>query len=123
MLAARERGQSAIVPLVNDLAQRVLSADGRAIARVMRLVDDRVGAWVEILKELCPYTGKAWIIGVTGNPGAGKSTLTDRLVEVFRKEDKCVGVLCVDPTSPYTGGAILGDRIRMARHSTDPGVF
>lgn len=105
------------------LATQVTSGDVRAIARALRNVDDRVGGHVELLKELFPSTGKGWIIGITGNPGAGKSTLTDRLIEAFRKAGKKVGVLCVDPSSPYTGGAILGDRIRMTRHANDAGVF
>lgn len=89
----------------------------------MRDVDDRVPGYLELLKELFPSTGRAFVVGITGNPGAGKSTLTDRLIEQLRKADKKVGVICVDPTSPYTGGAILGDRIRMTRHATDDRVF
>jgi LAO/AO transport system kinase len=108
---------------MHELAQRILDKDARALARGMRLVDDRVAGFREILVDLYPHTGKAFVLGITGNPGAGKSTLTDRLVAAYRAAGKTVGVLCVDPTSPYTGGAILGDRIRMARHSTDPGVF
>ena len=76
-----------------------------------------------MLKELFPHTGRATVIGITGAPGAGKSTLTDRLVHELRREGKAVGVLAVDPTSPYTGGAVLGDRIRMLSHHADPGVF
>jgi len=89
----------------------------------MRDVDDRVPGYLDLLKELFPRTGRAFVVGVTGNPGAGKSTLTDRLIEALRKQDKKVGVICVDPTSPYTGGAILGDRIRMTRHAMDANVF
>ena len=107
----------------NELARRVLAGDVRAIARVLRLVDDRSGEFLTVLKELFPHTGKAHVIGITGNPGAGKSTLTDRLIAAFRAEGKTVCVIAVDPSSPYTGGAILGDRIRMTRHATDPGVF
>lgn len=87
------------------------------------MVDDRMDGYVHVLKDLFPHTGKAWIVGVTGNPGAGKSTLTDRLVEHWRSENKRVGVVAVDPTSPFSGGAILGDRIRMQRHFEDPEVF
>jgi LAO/AO transport system kinase len=105
------------------LAAQVTSGDVRAIARALRNVDDRVAGYLDLLKELFPSTGKGWIIGITGNPGAGKSTLTDRLIEAFRKANQKVGVLCVDPSSPYTGGAILGDRIRMTRHANDSGVF
>jgi LAO/AO transport system kinase len=106
-----------------SLAAQVAAADVRAIARALRNVDDRVPGYLDLLKELFPQTGRAWVVGITGNPGAGKSTLTDRLIEAMRKAGKKVGVLCVDPSSPYTGGAILGDRIRMTRHATDPGVF
>ena len=76
-----------------------------------------------LLKELFPHTGRATVLGITGAPGAGKSTLIDRLVHELRREEKAVGVLAVDPTSPYTGGAVLGDRIRMLSHHADPGVF
>jgi LAO/AO transport system kinase len=106
-----------------DLAARVLANETRAVARAIRAVDDRAPGYLALLKALWPHTGKAWVIGVTGNPGAGKSTLADRLIEAYRKRGMRVGVVAVDPTSPYTGGAILGDRIRMARHSTDEGVF
>lgn len=105
------------------LAASVAAGDTRAIARALRNVDDRAPGYLDLLKALFPSTGRAWVLGVTGNPGAGKSTLTDRLVETFRAEGKRVGVLCIDPSSPYTGGAILGDRIRMSRHTNDPGVF
>ena len=108
---------------MHELAQRLLDGDARALARAMRIVDDRQDAALAILKDVFPKTGRAYVIGVTGNPGAGKSTLTDRLIEAHRKEGKRVGVLCVDPSSPYSGGAILGDRIRMSRHATDEGVF
>src|SRR5215471_12715447 len=105
------------------LAASVIAGDTRSIARALRNVDDRVPGYLELLKQLFPKTGKAWVVGITGNPGAGKSTLTDRLIEALRKSKKRVGVLCVDPSSPYTGGAILGDRIRMTRHANDPDVF
>ncbi len=95
----------------------------RAAARAMRLVDDRTSGYLDLLKVLYPHTGRAWIVGVTGTPGAGKSTLTDRLIEHERKRGRRVGVVAVDPTSPFTGGAILGDRIRMQRHFLDPQVF
>jgi LAO/AO transport system kinase len=108
---------------VHDLAERILKGEVRATARAMRLVDDRAPSATEVLKEIFPHTGKAWVLGVTGNPGCGKSTLCDRLIEHFRKQGKRVGVIAVDPTSPYSGGAILGDRIRMQRHATDDGVF
>jgi LAO/AO transport system kinase len=110
-------------PSTSDIATRVLASEPRAIARAMRLVDDRTPGYLELLKALWPHTGKAWVLGVTGSPGAGKSTLVDRLIEAYRARGQRVGVVAVDPTSPYTGGAILGDRIRMARHTTDDGVF
>jgi LAO/AO transport system kinase len=108
---------------VGQLAERVLAGDPRAAARLMRLIDDAQPQAEAELKQLFPHTGKAWLIGVTGNPGAGKSTLVDRLIAHARSLGKTVGVLAVDPTSPFTGGAILGDRIRMQDHATDPGVF
>jgi LAO/AO transport system kinase len=108
---------------MSDLSKRIVSGETRAVARAMRDVDDRVPGYLELLKDLFPSTGRAYIVGITGNPGAGKSTLTDRLIEHLRKAGRKVGVICVDPTSPYTGGAILGDRIRMTRHASDPGVF
>lgn len=105
------------------LPERILARDPRSIARAIRMVDDRAAGHVELLKALWPHTGKAWVLGVTGNPGAGKSTLVDRLIAAYRERGDRVGVVAVDPTSPYTGGAILGDRIRMQRHATDEGVF
>lgn len=109
--------------MTHELVQRILDGDMRAAARGMRLVDDRAPSAMGLLKDLFPHTGNAFVMGVTGNPGAGKSTLTDRLIASYRKEGLKVGVIAVDPTSPYSGGAILGDRIRMQRHATDPGVF
>jgi LAO/AO transport system kinase len=106
-----------------DLTRAVLSNETRAVARALRMVDDRAPRHVELLKALWPHTGNAWVLGVTGNPGAGKSTLVDRLIEAYRARGHRVGVVAVDPTSPYSGGAILGDRIRMSRHTTDAGVF
>ena len=108
---------------MSDLAKQLVGGDVRAAARAMRNVDDRMPGYLELLKEIYPSTGRAFVIGVTGNPGAGKSTLTDRLIERYRAVGKQVGVICVDPSSPYSGGAILGDRIRMTRHATDAGVF
>jgi GTPase len=108
---------------MSDLAERVLRGEPRAAARALRQVDDRAPGYLDLLKEVFPHTGRAYVVGVTGNPGAGKSTLVDRLIEGFRKEGATVGVIAVDPTSPYSGGAILGDRIRMQRHATDPNVF
>jgi len=106
-----------------SLAERVLQNDIRASARLMRLLDDEVEEGRAELKKLYQHTGKSYIIGITGPPGAGKSTLVDQLIYAFRREGKKVGVIAVDPSSPFTGGAILGDRIRMQRHSSDPEVF
>lgn len=105
------------------LADRILQGEIRAAARLMRNVDDDMPHAVAELKKLYPHTGNAFIIGVTGPPGAGKSTLTDKLIEAYRRRNMTVGVVAIDPTSPFSGGAILGDRIRMNRHATDSGVF
>jgi len=106
-----------------SLAKKILEGDIRAASRLMRDIDDHMPSAIEPLKELYPKTGRAYIIGITGPPGSGKSTLVDKMVDIFRKEGKSVGIVAVDPTSPFTGGAILGDRIRMQRHATDEGVF
>ena len=105
------------------LAEKILQGDIRAAARLMRDVDDGFSSALDELKILYPHTGKAYIIGITGPPGAGKSTLTDQITAVLRRQGKRVGIVAVDPTSPFTGGAILGDRIRMNRHADDEGVF
>jgi len=105
------------------LAERVVAGDVRAAARLMRDLDDRVPGAIDELRALFPHTGRALVVGITGNPGAGKSTVVDGLIERYRKRGKRVGVVAVDPTSPFSGGAILGDRIRMQRHATDDGVF
>jgi LAO/AO transport system kinase len=104
-------------------AERIVAGDVRAAARLMRDLDDRRPGAAAVLRELFPHSGRAMIIGITGNPGAGKSTVVDGLIERYRKLGKRVGVVAVDPTSPFSGGAILGDRIRMQRHATDEGVF
>ena len=106
---------------MTTLAARVLSGEVRAASRLMRHVDDGEPSAVAELQTLFPHTGRAYVIGITGSPGAGKSTLTDRLIAGLRRQGKTVGVIAVDPTSPFTGGAILGDRIRMQDHATDPG--
>ncbi|MEZ4268667.1 MAG: methylmalonyl Co-A mutase-associated GTPase MeaB [Myxococcota bacterium] len=108
---------------IEAFVARILEGSVRAGARAMRLVDDREPIAREILDRLYRHTGRARVIGITGNPGSGKSTLTDRLVSHYRTQGKRVGVVAVDPSSPFTGGAILGDRIRMNQHATDPGVF
>lgn len=107
----------------NEIAERILAGDVRAAARLMRDLDDGVPAAREVLKQLYPKSGRAHIVGITGSPGVGKSTLTDRLIQHLRAAGKTVGVVAVDPTSPFSGGAILGDRIRMQRHALDEGVF
>jgi LAO/AO transport system kinase len=105
------------------LEERLLKGDRRAVARMITLVENNDKDAFEILKKLYHRSGNAYVIGITGPPGAGKSTLTDKLVKHIRSLDKTVGVIAVDPTSPFTGGAILGDRVRMSDISTDPGVF
>ncbi len=105
------------------LVDRVLAGDVRATAQLMRDLDDRLPEGIEALRRLFRHTGRAHVVGITGPPGAGKSTLTDRLIGWHRARGRTVGVVAVDPTSPFTGGAILGDRIRMQDHATDPGVF
>jgi LAO/AO transport system kinase len=107
----------------SPLAARVRSGDVRAAARLMRDLDDRVPAAERVLRELFPHTGRAHVVGITGAPGAGKSTLADRLVAHHRRAGRSVGVVAFDPSSARTGGAILGDRIRMQGHALDPGVF
>ncbi|MGE0400172.1 MAG: methylmalonyl Co-A mutase-associated GTPase MeaB [Kofleriaceae bacterium] len=101
----------------------ILDGDIRTAARLMRDLDDRDPAALATLKALFPHTGNAYLVGITGNPGAGKSTVVDALIAHYRAAGEKVGVVCVDPTSPFSGGAILGDRIRMQRHALDPGVF
>lgn len=107
---------------MTDIAP-ILSGEIRAAARLMRDLDDRRPDALETLKALFPYTGKAYVVGITGNPGAGKSTVVDSLIAYYRSQGERVGVVAVDPTSPFSGGAILGDRIRMQRHALDPDVF
>jgi LAO/AO transport system kinase len=108
---------------VDDLVSRVLSGEIRALARVCRFIDDQRPGYRELCRQLFPHAQAAWVVGITGSPGAGKSTLTDALVSEFRGRGLRVGVVAVDPTSPFTGGAFLGDRIRLQRHFQDPQVF
>ncbi len=108
---------------VPNLVDGVLAGDVRAVARAISLVEDCVPEAPAVLAALFPHSGRSLIVGVTGPPGAGKSTLVDRMTARLRSEGKTVGIVAVDPTSPFSGGAILGDRIRMQGHATDPGVF
>jgi LAO/AO transport system kinase len=105
------------------LLERLRSGDVRSLARAISIVENRLPGWAELLKTLFPQTGHARILGLTGAPGAGKSTLVDQLAKHYRKQNRTVGIIAVDPTSPYTGGAILGDRIRMQDHFSDPGIY
>ena len=105
------------------LSERVRQGDPRAVARAISLIEDEAPQGTDLVRQIFPQTGKAYLIGVTGSPGAGKSTLVDRLIAELRRTGKTVGVIAVDPTSPYTGGAILGDRVRMQAHASDSGVF
>jgi LAO/AO transport system kinase len=105
------------------LAERLVGGDARALARAISLVEDDAAGARALLSACFPHTGKALRIGVTGAPGAGKSTLVDQLARAFREQQHKVGILAVDPTSPFSGGAILGDRIRMERHHADAGVY
>lgn len=112
-----------IAARASELAQRLLAGDRRATARLITLVENNEPGVERALAEIFPHTGKAHLIGITGPPGAGKSTMTDKLIGIARAQGKKVGVICVDPSSPFSGGAILGDRIRMQEHSADSNVF
>ena len=112
-----------MTPASTTLTDRLRSGDARALARAISTVENRATGWSDLLKALFPHTGKARVIGLTGAPGSGKSTLVDQLAKHYRKKQQTVGIIAVDPTSPYTGGAILGDRIRMQDHYSDPGIY
>ena len=105
------------------LASKILEGDISAAAKLISGIEDETPKALEEMSNIYPYTGKAYIIGVTGSPGGGKSTLVDNLISLFRKKNMTVGVIAIDPTSAFTGGAILGDRVRMQKHSTDKEVF
>lgn len=110
-------------PDIHLWTDQLRSGDVRALARAITTVENRAPGWSELLKALFQHSGKARVLGLTGPPGAGKSTLVDQLARFYRQADQTVGIIAVDPTSPYTGGAILGDRIRMQDHFSDPGIY
>ncbi|HET7325123.1 MAG TPA: methylmalonyl Co-A mutase-associated GTPase MeaB, partial [Halococcus sp.] len=108
---------------MNDLLDRLLSGDHRALARAITNIENRAPGYRELVSSLYDYTGNAEVIGITGSPGAGKSTLVDKVAESYRKQGLTVGIIGIDPSSPFTGGAVLGDRIRMASNVGDMDVF
>jgi LAO/AO transport system kinase len=124
VLPGRDRAAGTLADVdVQDLAKRVLAGDRRAMARAISMVEDGSDGLPELSAELYPHTGGAYTIGLTGSPGVGKSSLAQHLVGQARNRDRTVAVLAIDPTSPFTGGALLGDRLRMQTHATDPAVF
>ena len=108
---------------LDSFVERIRAGDVRALARAITAIEDDSAQAVRLLKALFPYSGNATVIGLTGSPGSGKSTLVDQLAREYRKQEKTIGIVAVDPTSPYTGGAILGDRIRMQAHHADTGIY
>src|SRR3990170_7900344 len=118
-----ETSQNSLYNGFEDWAQKILAGDSRAISRAISTVENRDAQAAELLKRLFPHTGRAAIIGITGAPGSGKSTLVSALAALLRTQDRQVGILAVDPSSPFTGGAILGDRVRMQAQATDPGTY
>jgi LAO/AO transport system kinase len=116
-------GTTALHHDIQSWVEVLRTGDVRALARAISAVENRAPGSSDLLKALFPHSGRARVIGLTGSPGAGKSTLVDQLARLYRKENRTVGIIAVDPTSPYTGGAILGDRIRMQEHFADPGIY
>jgi LAO/AO transport system kinase len=112
-----------VLTAIQDWVERIRAGEARALARAISVIEDKTPDAGQLLKALFPFSGRARVIGLTGAPGAGKSTLVDQLAREYRKQDRTVGIIAVDPTSPYSGGAILGDRIRMQAHHADPGIF
>src|SRR5690348_6215540 len=108
---------------LTTFVDRVRSGDVRALARAITAIENDSAQASQLMKALFPHSGKATVIGLTGSPGSGKSTLVDQLAREYRKQEKTIGIIAVDPTSPYTGGAILGDRIRMQAHHADTGIY
>ncbi len=108
---------------IQTWVEQIRSGEPRALARAISTIEDGAPESLELLKALFPFSGRTRVIGLTGAPGAGKSTLVDQLAREYRKDGRTVGIIAVDPTSPYTGGAILGDRIRMQAHHADQGIF
>jgi LAO/AO transport system kinase len=108
---------------MDAVAERALAGDRRSMARLISLIERRDSCSIDLMKQIYPRTGRAHTIGITGSPGAGKSTLVSRLIESFRESGRTVGVIAVDPSSPFSGGAVLGDRLRMQDHALDSGVF
>jgi LAO/AO transport system kinase len=119
--AGRPRGRSAVA--VPELVEQARNGEARAVARLISLVEDASPLLREVMAALAPYSGNARIVGITGSPGVGKSTSTSALVKELRAAGQRVGVLAVDPSSPFSGGALLGDRVRMSEHALDPEVY
>jgi LAO/AO transport system kinase len=119
VLTSRDASQKGLEHLV----ERIRSGDVRSLARAITAIEDNSAQATRLMQALFPHSGRATVIGLTGSPGSGKSTLVDQLAREYRKEEKTIGIVAVDPTSPYTGGAILGDRIRMQAHHADTGIY
>lgn len=112
-----------MISSIDELIQKMVSGDKRALGKIITLMEEDPSSSAYIVSKIYPLTGKAYIVGITGPPGSGKSSIVDKLVSCYRNENLKVGIIAIDPTSPFTGGAILGDRIRMRGHYTDKNVF